>query len=97
MEVAIGTVLCRKTTGELCIVLNITDAVQGLLHVRRPVMTAENGINHVVDDVYTYELETVEDHLRHEAKEMVLKQTIQEEMMQALENNKKKQVDVLVN
>ena len=86
-----GTVLCRKTTGELCIVIKETSQ-EGvdLIVVRRPVMTHENGISHSLEGIFAFELETVEAHLRREAKEMVLKSQIQDEMMQELENSKKK-------
>jgi hypothetical protein len=88
-----GEILCRRTTGELCIVL--TELEAGLYNVRRPVMQ-EKGIDHVIDEVYAFELETVEEHLRHEAKEMLLKIDIQEEMSQAMENAKKSKIDKLM-
>jgi hypothetical protein len=76
-----GQVFCYKTTGELCIVIRLEDA--GVV-VRRPVMSHENGITHSLDRVAEFELESIEDHLRREAKEMVLKTKIQDEMVAEL-------------
>lgn len=107
MELVPGTIMCRKTTGELCIVISRVphfEPLQGQgvkgnglpqFEVRRPVMQ-EKGIDHVIDYVYEFELETVEEHLRHEAKEMLLKIEIQEEMSQAMENAKKGKIEKMM-
>jgi hypothetical protein len=93
--VEVGTVLCFKSTGELVVVIGKEG---DFVLVRRPCMTHDNGITHSIDKVYAFELETVEEHLRHEAKEMVLKTLIQEDMLEAMEANKKaKKKDILVN
>ena len=97
-----GQVMCFKTTGELCIILkpkpvllpvgdNITVELPraSQFYVRRPVSSHENGISHREEIVYAFELETVEEHLRREAKEMVLKIQIQEEMTEAIDQAKK--------
>lgn len=90
-----GTVLCLKTTGELIIVL---EGNEKEVAVRRPVMSHENGISHVTSIVLPFELETIEEHLRREAKEMVLKTKIQDEMMAELAKAQKdKPVQELVN
>ncbi|SRR6266404_7370657 len=97
-----GQVMCLKTTGELCIVIGRSpevEAVNGSVYItRRPVMTHENGISHSLDTFQGFELETVEEHLRHEAKEMLLKTQIQEEMMAEMDNAKKSKIEkMLVN
>lgn len=102
MELAPGTIMCRKTTGELCIIIgqspNEGEIRNGYIRVRRPVMLQDKGISHEAEYVFTYELETVEEHLRREAKEMLLKITIQEEMTEAMDNAKKGKLDkMLVN
>lgn len=83
----LGQLMCFRTTGELALVVSICGG--GQVQVRRPVMTHENGISHSIDEVFEFELETVEEHLRHEAKEMVLKIQIQEEMTAEMEKAKK--------
>lgn len=90
-----GQVFCYKTTGELCLILAIDgDRVK----VRRPVMTHENGIQQSEDFIYAFELETVEQHLRREGQEMVLKSRIQNEMMEELKKmDEKKPLAELVN
>lgn len=98
MLVEPGTILCFKTTGEMCLVLEDGMAKDGRanLKIRRPIMTKDNGIEHEEDIVYTFELETVEEHLRREAHEMVLKTEIQEELMEALEAKKARKNDKLL-
>ena len=91
-----GQIVCLKSTGELCVVLGEND--DGVsINIRRPKMSHEDGINHEEMFVYPFELETVEEHLRREAKEMVLKVKIQEEMQEEIDRTKKKPADVLVN
>lgn len=90
-----GSIMCLKSTGELCIVLECIE--NGRIGIRRPKMSHEDGINHEIMLVNDFELETVEEHLRREAKEMVLKVKIQEEMQEELDRAKKKPGDVLVN
>ena|SRR6266550_6376601 len=93
-----GQVMCLKTTGELCIVVQDVQVPGGMVSVRRPLMSHDNGIQHSEDAFYPFELETVEEHLRHEAKEMLLKTQIQEEMMIEMDNAKKSKVEkMLVN
>ncbi len=93
-----GQVMCLKTTGELCIVIKDLQAESGQVLVRRPLMSHENGIQHSEDSFYPFELESVEEHLRHEAKEMLLKTQIQEEMMAEMDNAKKSKIEkMLVN
>ncbi len=93
-----GTVACLRTTGELCIVIRDAQADGGMVFVRRPLMSHENGIQHSEDTFFPFELETVEEHLRHEAKEMLLKTQIQEEMMAEMDNAKKSKIEkMLVN
>ncbi len=89
-----GQIMCHKTTGELVVVLELVG--ERGVEVSRPVMSHENGITHVKNAVYTFELETVEEHLRREAKEMVLKTKIQEEMMAELDAGKKSKVENLL-
>ena len=88
-----GTILCMKTTGELVFVLG--QGENGDVRVRRPVMTRD-GIDQQVNFFHEAELETIEEHLRHEAKEMVLKSKIQEEILNEL-GKKDKKPDVRVN
>jgi hypothetical protein len=94
-----GTILCFKTTGELCVVLSgYNDGMQEAVQIRRPVMTHSDGIKQVVEKVFPFELETVEEHLRREAKEMLLKTKIQDEMMVELQKAQAaKPVSELVN
>lgn len=92
-----GDILCLKVTGELVFILdtfNGTSEVQ----VRRPTM-GRDGIKHVVDRFYQTELETAEEHLRHEAKEMLLKGKIQQEIFKATEEPEvaEKVTDISVN
>lgn len=77
-----GDILCLKTTGELCFILRVYEAEgqRTTVDVRRPVMGRE-GITHMTDSFFAEELETAEQHLRHEANEMVLKLDIQQEIM----------------
>jgi hypothetical protein len=82
-----GDIVCYKTTGELCVVLLPFE--DGTVNVRRPIMTHENGITQSVDTINQFELESVEDHLRREAKEMVLKVQIQNEMQEELDKLQK--------
>jgi hypothetical protein len=95
-----GDLLCLKTTGELVFVLEVfpgTDDTAPQVEVRRPTMTRE-GITHAEDMFYQDELETPEQHLRYEAKEMVLKANIQEEILNAREAERvEKKTDVTVN
>ncbi len=93
-----GQVMCLRTTGELCIVIKVPQIEGDQLKVRRPLMSHENGIQHSEDYFFPFELETVEEHLRHEAKEMLLKTQIQEEMMAEMDNAKKSKIEkMLVN
>ena len=91
----VGSIYVLKTTGELCCVIG--QDVPGAVRVRRPTMTHENGIVQNSNVFYEFELESVEDHLRREGKEMLLKVRIQEEMQEEMDRTKKKPVDVLVN
>ncbi len=93
-----GKIMCYKTTGELCTILGENKINPKLTNIRRPVMSHENGISHIYETVYDFELETVEDHLRREAKEMLLKVRIQDEMTEEMEAGKKaKTANLLVN
>lgn len=94
-----GDILCLKTTGELVFVLGepAADSENKSISVRRPTMTRE-GIIHSTDVFYQAELETPEEHLRHEAQEMVLKADIQEEMLTLRDAQKaEKKTDITVN
>lgn len=95
-----GDLLCLKTTGELCFVLQVfpgTDKTAPMVEVRRPTMTRE-GIVHAIDTFYQDELETPEQHLRYEAKEMVLKANIQDEILSTREAERaEKKTDITVN
>jgi hypothetical protein len=96
MEVVQGSILCFRTTGELVSVIGLVEP-GSRVYVRRPVMQ-ERGISHAADVVYLSELETVEEHLRREAKEMVLKVEIQNEMQEEMESKRKgKPLPELVN
>lgn len=100
MEFEQGKIVCLRTTGELVMLLkDIKEGTfSGTFLVRRPLMT-RNGIVHVEDNFRPFELETVEQHLRHEANEMFLKSQIQEELQERLEqaSDKKKAGNLLVN
>jgi len=71
-----------KTTGERVFVLTERQE-DGLCTVRRAQMT-ENGIFHAEDSFYKQELESIEDNIRREANEMLLKARIQKELLDAL-------------
>jgi len=93
-----GQLMCLRTTGELCIITRSAAEDGGKVAVRRPVMSHDDGIRHSEDGFFPFELETVEEHLRHEAKEMLLKTQIQEEMMAEMDNAKKSKIEkMLVN
>lgn len=81
----VGDILCVKLTGEVVTVIDIEPINGSRVVVRRPVVSQENGISHETDYFFPYELETEEEHLRREAKSMVLKFTIQREMDKELE------------
>jgi len=85
--IAPGTILCFKTTGELAIV--IKEKEEDMVAVRRPVMSPEDGIHHAIDVVFSFELETEEEHLRRDARSMLLKIRIQDEMAEEMEGMKK--------
>lgn len=92
-----GQLVCFKTTGELAVVIEPQDAQpKNQVCVRRPVMTHDSGINQSTDWVYVYELETEEEHLRREAKSMILKVKIQDEMTEQLESEKKDKLGKLL-
>lgn len=95
-----GDLLCMKTTGELVYVLGVYE-VEGqrtTVDVRRPVM-GRAGISHPTNGFFADELETPEQHLRHEAKEMMLKANIQREVLDAANTPEEatKTVDISVN
>lgn len=91
-----GDIFCLKTTGELVFVLGVEEEA-GTVTIRRPTMTRE-GIVHVSQTFFQAELETAEQHLRNEAKEMVLKADIQEEILTARNAGKaEKAVDLTIN
>ena len=77
-----GDILCIKTTGELVVVLHVYPD-EGKVEVRRPTMTRDNGIIHNAEVLLKTELETSEDHLRREANEMLIKEKIQNEFLEA--------------
>jgi hypothetical protein len=79
--------MCLRTTGELCLVKEERD---GRLYVTRPIVS-KDGIRHEADFFLPFELETVEEHLRHEAREMVLKARIQREMQKTIEEEERKE------
>lgn len=94
-----GELVCLKSTGELCVILGPAVDVhpqEGHYQIRRPVMTHDNGIKQVTEDVYAFELETEEEHLRREAKSMLLKVKIQDEMTEQLESEKKDKLGKLL-
>jgi|ERR1035437_1131235 hypothetical protein len=103
-----GEIMCRKTTGELVLIIeksvpelaSVQDHKEAVV-VRRPVMTHNLGISHSLEVVYICELETMEEHLRREANEMIFKSKLQDEVMDELreyqESRQSKKKDVLVN
>jgi hypothetical protein len=91
-----GDILCLKTTGELVFVLTTYDNLK-TADVRRPTMERD-GIFHKVDTFFQAELETPEEHLRREAKDMILKGDIQNEVLEAREAQEvNKKTDISVN
>lgn len=93
MAVTIGDVLCFKTTGELCVVMGEVQPGDRV-YVRRPTMN-QGLISYSADVVYQAELETPEVHLRGEAKEMLLKVQIQNELQEEIEAKKKPLLDLV--
>jgi hypothetical protein len=93
MEFTKGDIVCLRVTGELVTVLNPngTDRTgrEGV-EVRRAV-NGRDGIEHSLEVFDPCEFETSEQHLRHEAEEMILKYQIQEEMQTKIEGLKKKE------
>jgi hypothetical protein len=87
-----GTILCLKTTGELVLILKEIEGNEGResVLVRRPVM-GRDGIGHMSDLVFPFELETVEEHLRGEAKELLLKSKIQKAFFESAQEDEKQE------
>jgi hypothetical protein len=80
----LGDIFCVKTTGELVSIIEVNDDKSTVL-TRRPSMTKDNGIVHYQDTFLQCEVETSEEHLRREANEMLIKEKIQNEFVEAHE------------
>jgi len=86
-------IVSLKSTGEYVTVLSMNpeefqkfgmldDHQYGTVLVRRPRLT-QNGIDHVLSLFFEYELESVEDHVKREVNDAMLKLAAQKEVMDA--------------
>lgn len=70
-----------KTTGELVTVLGESINNEEQFSVRRPKM-GPNGVEHLDEEFYSFELETPSDHINREAQEQLTRMIAQKEIIQ---------------
>jgi len=88
----IGTIVALKVTGERVFVLGENPTtVNGMFYsVRRPVV-GPNGITHIIESFSGEELESVEESVRRELNDILMKRKLEQEIYeqyQAEQNNK---------
>lgn len=81
----IGDIFCLKLTGELVMVLKDKPYDDGSIKVRRPVVSHEDGISHVDESFFPFELETEEAHLQRDAQAMILKYKVQRQFQKEMD------------
>lgn len=80
----IGEILYLKLTGELVTIIGDPNDA-GMVAVRRPVVSHEEGIYHAIEYFNPFEMETEEAHLEREAQAMILKYKAQRAMQKEMD------------
>lgn len=75
MNYPLGSLLRLKTTGENVVIIGDVADNEELVSVRRPINNPA-GVQHVIEEFYLNELDTVEESIRREFNEMKIRQAL---------------------